>query len=88
MMLMMMALKEDSRYGLFSRDSLTAANITCIHVKLTDSALRFIEDSVKSNVCVIVKLLSLDRWFIRILVYVALFNDVLSYIFHAWCLML
>lgn len=52
--MLMMALKEDSSYGLFSRDSLTAANISCIHVKLTDSALRFIEDSVKSNVCLFI----------------------------------
>lgn len=46
----MMALKEGSQYGLLSRDSITASNISCIQMKLTDAALKTIEDIKPGNV--------------------------------------
>ena len=46
----MMALKEGSQYGLLSRDFITGSNISCIQVKLTDAALKVIEDNTAGNV--------------------------------------
>lgn len=47
-----MALEEACEYGLLSRDTVTASNISCVHVKLTDSALKVIEDLKNGNVSV------------------------------------
>ncbi|XP_067934468.1 RNA polymerase II elongation factor ELL2-like [Watersipora subatra] len=45
----MMALKEGSQYGLLARDTVTAPKISCIQVKLTDAALKLIEDIKPGN---------------------------------------
>ena len=45
-----MALREAGEYGLQSRDSVTSSNLSCVHVKLTDAALKVIEDLQNGSV--------------------------------------
>lgn len=45
-----MALWQAGEYGLQSRDNVTSSNLSCIHVKLTDAALKVIEDLQNGNV--------------------------------------
>jgi len=47
-----MALLDGCEYGLVSKDHLTSANLSCVHVKLTDAALKAIEDRLKINVSI------------------------------------
>ena len=43
-------MREAGEYGLQSRDSVTSSNLSCVHVKLTDAALKVIEDLQNGSV--------------------------------------